>query len=419
MTASDSGHKPHLLVLTSTYPRWAGDPEPGFVHELAKRLADAFEVTVLGPHAAGAVAEEELEGVRILRFRYAPSRMETLVNDGGMIANLRRAPWKWLLVPVFILGLAWRTWRVVRRERPDAIHAHWLLPQGLVVALLGLLDRAIPPFVVTSHGADLFALRAGPLRALKRLVAHRAAAVTVVSAGMRDELARIGVPPAKIAVRPMGVDMQALFTPDPVVERSSDELLFVGRLVGKKGLRHLIDAMPTILAARPSTFLTVAGFGPEEDERKQQATRLGLQHAVRFVGPVQQSALPALYRRAALFVAPFVRDASGDQEGLGLVVVEAVACGCPVVVSDLPASRDLVEERVRPGDPAALAACILAMLASDPLDREAQSSRLRVSMAQKFAWQPVAAGYVGLFERILAEADAGGRQDARSSSDSS
>jgi glycosyltransferase involved in cell wall biosynthesis len=417
MTASVN-RKPRLLVLTSTYPRWAGDPEPGFVHELAKRLS-GYEVTVLGPHAAGAATEEELEGVRVLRFRYAPSGMETLVNDGGMIANLRRAPWKWLLVPGFLLGLAWRTWRMARRERPDLIHAHWLLPQGLVVALLGRLDQAMPPFVVTSHGADLFALRAGPLQALKRLVGHRAAGITVVSAGMRDELTGIGVPPAKIAVRPMGVDMQDRFTPDPEVERSSNELLFVGRLVGKKGLRHLIDAMPAILAARPSTFLTVAGFGPEEDARRQQASGLGVQHAVRFVGPVSQAALPALYRRAALFVAPFVQDASGDQEGLGLVVVEAVACGCPVVVSDLPASRDLVEERVRPGDPVALAECILAMLASDPRDRQARSSRLRDAMALKFAWQPVAAGYEELFKRVLADVGAGSRQDARSSSDSS
>src|SRR5690606_6282774 len=90
---------PTLLVLTSTYPRWAGDPEPGFVHELAKRLTDRFRVIVLGPHAPGAKTAEVLDGVEVIRYRYAPERMETLVNDGGIITNLRRSRWKYLLVP--------------------------------------------------------------------------------------------------------------------------------------------------------------------------------------------------------------------------------------------------------------------------------------------------------------------------------
>ena len=85
-----------LLVLASTYPRWEGDPEPGFVHELAKRLTTPFKVRVLCPHAWNAAAQEMLEGVEVVRYRYAPVRFETLVNDGGIVNNLRHQPWKWL-----------------------------------------------------------------------------------------------------------------------------------------------------------------------------------------------------------------------------------------------------------------------------------------------------------------------------------
>lgn len=135
-----------LLVLTSTYPRWSGDHEPGFVHELSRRLAADFDVTVLCPHAPGAAATEMLDGVRVLRYRYAPEALETLVHNGGIIGNLARAKWKWLLVPGFFLAQAIAAWNCLRRDRPDVIHGHWLIPQGLLLATLSLVVRGFPPF---------------------------------------------------------------------------------------------------------------------------------------------------------------------------------------------------------------------------------------------------------------------------------
>ena len=398
--------RPRLLVLASTYPRWSGDPEPGFVHELSKRLANDFDVVVLGPHAAGAAVDEDLDGVRVLRYRYAPDRLETLVNDGGITTNLRRSPWKWLLVPGFLLAMLWSMWRQVRRWRPDVIHAHWLVPQGLVAALAGLLEPRMPPFLVTSHGADLFGLQAAPLQAFKRFVARRAAGVTVVSRAMLDELARIGVDPGGVAVQPMGVDLAQRFTPDAAVTRSCDEILFVGRLVEKKGLRHLIDAMPAILRFHPSAFLTVAGFGPEEAECRRQAGRLGLGDKVRFVGAVPQAELPALYRRAAVFVAPFVQTDSGDREGLGLVVVEAAGCGCPVVVSDLPSVRDVFRggspfAMVPPGASESLGVAINQLLA-DPIAASRQAAAVRDSLCVGFDWAIVAGNYANALKALMA-----------------
>ena len=400
MTPASVSRKRRLLVIASTYPRWSGDPEPGFVHELARRLTDCFDVTVLGPHAPGAAFNEMLDGVRVVRYRYAPARLETLVNDGGIISNLQRKPWKWLLVPGFLVALAWRTWRLVRTVRPDVIHVHWLLPQGLVIALIGLIDSRVPPFVVTSHGADLFALRAPPLQAAKRFVARRATAITVVSTPMRDDLTRLGVTPCKISVQPMGVDLTRRFTPDYTVERSHNEILFVGRLVEKKGLRHLIDAMPAVLQSYPSAFLTVAGFGPEEAERRAQVKHLRLQDKVNFVGAISQPELPDLYRRAAVFVAPFVQAASGDQEGLGLVSVEAAGCGCPVVISDVPAVRQVFSEAdmatlAKPGDATTLALAIIQALESSK-KLTAVRTNAQNATVMSFDWTVVAKRYSDL-----------------------
>src|SRR5690606_15890473 len=111
-----------------------------------------------------------------------------------------------------------------------------------------------------------------------------------------------------------------------------------------------------------------------------------------------QAELPALYRRAAVFVAPFVTAADGDREGLGLVTVEAIACGCPVVVSALPAVTDVVDPGwhgdmlVEPGNAPALAVAVCRVL-DDPRAAAERALDLRESVMQRFDWDTVAAAY--------------------------
>ena len=405
MSGIGSSRLPVLLVLASTYPRWPADPEPGFVHELSRRLTERYRVIVLCPHASGAKPRETMDGVEVVRYRYAPERWETLVNDGGIVTNLKRARWKLLLVPGFVLGQAWAAWRLMRRERVDVIHAHWLIPQGLIAALLQWLPGRRVPYVVTSHGADLYALKGRLLDGIKRFVARRAAAATVVSSAMRERLAALGVPAAHIHVLPMGVDLSERFTPDPAVQRSTREILFVGRLVEKKGLRHLVDAMPLVLERVPDAFLTIAGFGPEEAALRQQVHALGLAAKVRFLGAVAQTRLPALYRRAALFVAPFVQAESGDQEGLPVALMEAVACGCPVVAGDVAGIEDLLG-RMKPEicvdarNAEMLASCICSRLI-DSSTAGLHAQAVLEEASRRVDWNRIAAGYA----RLIAQAD--------------
>ena len=387
------GERLRLLVLTSTYPRWAGDPEPGFVHELSRRLTDRFDVRVIGPHAAGALVQEQLDGVDVHRYRYAPIALETLVNHGGILTNLKRSLWKWLLVPPFLVG-QYLMLRKARREfQPQVIHAHWLLPQGLIAAL-GSQDV---PLVATSHGADLFGLRGKLFASLRRWVVPRISIVTLVSEAMRQRLLA-EQPQAKAVVMSMGVDVRERFVLAET-RRSSNELLFVGRLVEKKGLHHLLKALPQIIAECPDTRLTIAGFGPERERLERIVTELDLTQHVDFVGAMPQSALPALYQRAAIFVAPFVEAEDGDQEGLGLVVAEAMACGCPVIVGNVPATQELVGEqagiRVSATDHFQLARAIVALL-QDGEGRARMSHHAREHVVRHYSWDAVAEHYSDL-----------------------
>lgn len=401
----DANGRPTLLVLASTYPRWRHDPEPGFIHELSRRLVDRFHVIALVPDAPGADVNGPLDGVEVRRFRYAPRRWQTLVNHGGIVTNLRRFPLKWLLVPGFVLGQYLAARRLLRGRRIDVVHAHWLIPQGLIARRLRLETGV--PYLVTSHGGDLFGLRGRWLGMFKRRVASSSSAMTVVSTAMRSEAARLGLNPPSLSVLPMGVDLCERFVVDAAAERARDELLFVGRLVSKKGLPHLLNAMPVVVAARPAITLTIVGFGPEEASLRAQARGLGVENHVRFLGALAQESLPGLYRRASIFVAPFIRDNSGDQEGLPVVLMEAIGCGCPVIVGEVAGVRDLLgnaadEVGVVPQDTQALASAILATL-DDPAGAQERARVIRLAAAGYVDWGAVADGYAGLLESILCD----------------
>ena len=204
----------------------------------------------------------------------------------------------------------------------------------------------------------------------------------------------------------MGVDVYARHVPERLLKPTTRlldygcprELLFVGRLVEKKGLRHLLDAMPMVVAKHPGTTLTIAGFGPELEERMAQARHLGIADKVRFLGAVTHDKLPELYRRAAALVAPFIPARSGDREGLGLVSVEALACGCPVVTTAIEPVRELFDGQwppylAQPANPESLAAQIIQLL-DDHEQSLRWASATRHQVVQRFGWHAVARSYI-------------------------
>lgn len=384
--------KQRLLVLASTYPRWHGDHEPGFVHGLNRRLVDEFEIHVVTPHAPGASVFEVIDDVAIYRFRYAPEILETLVHGGGILSNLKRNLWKWFLVPSFFCGMIFQSFRCIRRVNPDVIHAHWIIPQGFSLAVLGLFLKEMPPVILTSHGGDLFGLRGALFSKIKSWVISKVGAISVVSQPMVKEALLLGANPGRIAVIPMGVDFSGQFPLGDSLIRTPGQMLFVGRLVHSKGVEYLIKALPNIKAEVKSAHLLVVGDGPERPVLESLVIRLGLQESVKFLGSLRQDQLPSLYRQASVFVAPFV-----GNEGLGLVTIEAIACGCPVVVGDIPVIGSIflnseIDMRVRPGDVADLTRKVTDVLVSP--ERAIQRTIVVCDrFAGQFSWEVVQARY--------------------------
>ena len=191
----------------------------------------------------------------------------------------------------------------------------------------------------------------------------------------------------------MGADLLRLFVPDGS-PRNAAEVLFVGRLVAVKGVDTLISALPDVLAGRPDATLTVVGGGPERDRLAELARRLDVASCVTFVGPVPHAELAKYYRRAALLVLP------SREEGFGLVLIEALGCGCPVVASDLPAIRGVLGEGKTgrlfcAGDAEDLTRAVCGML-GDPVGGGDMARQGRSDAIARYDWQVIAQHYAAL-----------------------
>ena len=402
---TETARRPRVLMLTSTLPRWDGDSEPRFVLDLAKHLGEHFDIELLAPHTRGAARSETLEGIRITRFRYWIPRWQGLAYQGGIHSRLRENPLRLFQVPCYLFAL----WlhvviRLRRQPRVDLVHAHWIVPQALVAILaVGAAGRRVP-VICTSHGGDLFGLQGRAWVSIKKWVLQRSNVVTVVSKAMAYRVRELLPEGAGAVVIPMGTDLQQTFTP-PERERKPplSRLIFVGRLVEKKGLVYLLDAMQRIARTHPGATLEIVGGGPFRDGLEVYGAQLGLSRAVTFAGPIPHVRLPAHYRRADVAVFPFIEAAGGDQEGFGLVMVEAMGCGCAVIASALPAVCDVIgQERgilVSPGDPDELAAAITSVLDNSSTSMQ-MAKRGRAYALDNFDWVATRAKFRSIYSSL-------------------
>lgn len=304
-----------------------------------------YDIIVLAPHGPSLKTEEHFDALSVQRFRYFFQKGEILAYDGGILNKLRLKKIYFLLIPLFMLGELIGTIKILYKHYIAAINAHWLLPQGLVALLAIRMTRRSVPLICTLHGGDIFALNNPLAGALKRYVLRKCSSIIVVSRAIRDKVIALGAAPEKISVIPMGVDLCNNFIP-AISARKSKSLLFVGRLVEKKGLSYLIDALPAVFEKHPDARLTIVGSGPEDSAIRSKLEQLRLTCKVHFAGAVNNTQLPALYQAAAIVIFPSIVDTYGDTEGFGLVMVEAMGCECAVIASNLPAIHDVVIDNV-------------------------------------------------------------------------
>lgn len=324
--------KKRLLITASTFPRWNGDTEPRFILDYAKAMTKYYEVTVLVPSAPGAKDEEEIEGVRVARYHYFPiHKWETLCYPGAIVPRIKEKKIRICLVPCLFFSLIKQLH--IWGKKTDIVHVHWLIPQGIMQTFI-----KDTPYLVTGHGGDVTSMNIPIIKGMKKKCLSGAFATIGVSTYIANKMSEI-CPNIKPEVISMGCDLSK-FSPLKRVEgiftNDKKNILFVGRLAEKKGLTYLIDAMRWIDAR-----LYIVGKGPLEKQLKEQASVLG--EKIVFLGAKTHDELPAILATADLFVAPSIVAKDGDQEGLPVSIMEAMASGLPVVAGISGGTKDIVK----------------------------------------------------------------------------
>ncbi len=408
-----------ILSVATTHPRFAGDSEPSYVLEINRELTRlGHQVTALLPHAAGAATHEILDGVAMRRFRYfLPSALQRLCYNGGILPNLRRSGWARANLPFFLAAQGMAVARTVRHTAPDLVHCHWLISSGLMGALFGGVHKR--PIVVSAHGSDVY-LDNLLFQTVNRFVLARCHTCTVNSNGTRSRITRIH-PGMRSEVVPMGVHPECYgkhLASAEIRERlggGEPQLLFIGRFSEHKGIPHLVAAMPEILSHLPRARLVLVGFGPEEPAIRSVVAASALNEYVRFAGRISHAEVPSFLASADLVVLPSVQ-----VEGLGVVLLEALASGTPVVGSRVGGIPDIIRDGetgllARPGDPEDLARQCLKLLGDEALRRHTVEVGRRIVETQ-FSWASIAERFDRLFRACVADPTGGeshGRGPAR------
>lgn len=393
-----------IWLVTSSFPRWPGDPTSPFVLQLARDLTDrGWQVEVLAPHAAGLRRHETLEGIPVTRFRYFwPASQQTVCYRGGALFNLRREPANWLKLPALVVCQWLALWRLIRSCPCDVIHAHWILPQGFVALVVGRM-RGIP-VVITTHGSDVFALRGRLWTWLKRLTMRGAAAVAVNSSATEAAVRAIAPGLRDLRRIPMGVAKPSVVVPR--VQGDGPVLLFVGRLVAQKGVADLLQALAILSVDWPTACAVILGDGPERAHLEKRAKDLKIDERVRFVGNVDPVRVPGYLASADVFVAPAKATSEGAAEGQGLAIIEAMLAGLPVVASRSGGVVDAVRQEetgllVDEDAPAQIAAAVARLLQDRSLAKRL-STQAQTMAAETYTADRTADAYSRLFADVFA-----------------
>ncbi|CDG65352.1 MAG: hypothetical protein PWQ15_295 [Methanobacterium sp.] len=395
---TSEGDKIKIGVITSAYPDYEDDPHGIFVHRLMREIVkNGHEVHVIAPYTGGET-EYTLEGVHVERFHYFyPRRFERLSGRAGMIDNVKEG----LLVKIQIFTfLFFNVYYSLRKlNRMDVIHVQWPIPNGLGALFLKKLYGI--PYINTIHGEEVhLSKRYHLLFALHWLVNNSTKTITNSNA-TRKFCFDAGLDGDKIDVIPFGVDTEFFRPLDVYKDEDIFQILSVGYLIERKGFEYLIKAMPDVLKEHKNARLKIVGSGPLESKLKTLIYELGLGNEVKIVSNVSDEELLMTYNSADLFVLPSIVDSQGNTEGLGVVLLEAMACGLPVMGSNVGGIPDII----RDGDTGILFtekdSSIIAEKINLVMENKSQMENIATNgikeVKMKFSWDKIAKDYSRIY----------------------
>ena len=355
-----------VCFISSVYALSDTDRNGSFLVETVKHLtAKGHQVSIFAPSYEGR-KNHYVNGIPVRRFRYFFRKWENLTHEQGAPNRIRNPFYLFVAVFYILSGLV-NSVLYCRKERFDVLHVHWPFPHGIWGFAAGKLSNT--PMVLNFHGAEiLLAKNFFFVNSFLRHSLKHSSGVICNSSYTAGKVKKLTDKPVQII--PFGTTLNAKPALKDLNKKVKD-ILFAGRLIERKGLNYLLDAMKSI-NREVAVHLHVVGDGNMVDEWKRQKSILELDEMVTFHGFVTNQKLESLYARADLFVLPAIVDHRGDTEGLGVVLVEAMSFKTPVVASDVGGISDVIIHGetgllVKEKDSIALAEACIRILTDDSL----------------------------------------------------
>ena len=428
-----------VLVIGSVYPRFHEDAEVPWLRTSVAHLKKAgLDIQVLAPSYKG-LKSHEIDGVKVNRFRYAPAGWEFLTHEEGAPSKMASKPWLQLLAIPYIISGFFKCIGICRKFRPDVIHAHWPFPHAYIALGAAKLFRI--PLVLNFHGAELLLIRKKKwVRPLLKFAIGQAQAVFANSSFTASKIKALRN--VDVEWSPYGTTLESTAAPAadggtpataPHPINGKFKILFVGRHIERKGICYLIEAAKYL--PRDQFEIRIVGVGDLTDRLKEMAKQVdalaptglrhdegeaGLRHdegeaemrhdegeaaEIIFTGKLSPEELANEYRTANVFTLPAIVDSKGDTEGLGVVLIEAMELGLPVVASNVGGIPDVVVDGtsgilVPEKDPQALADAY-KRLAADPELVKKILAGARKRIEECFTWDGIIERQIAVYKKCL------------------
>ena len=409
-----------VLVIGSVYPRFHEDAEvPWLRTSLAHLKKAGLDIQVLAPAYKG-LKSHEIDGIKVNRFRYAPAAWEMLTHEEGAPSKMANKPWLQLLAIPYIISGFFKCIKICRKWRPDIIHAHWPFPHAYIALGAAKLFRI--PLVLNFHGAELLLIRKKKwVKPLLKFAIGQAQAVFANSSFTASKIKALRN--VDVEWSPYGTTLEfgnrnSEFGMEPHPINGKFKILFVGRHIERKGICYLIEAAKYL--PRDQFEIRIVGVGDLTEQLKEQAANVIARNAsdeaiqggsaalpaeIIFTGKLSPEALANEYKTANVFTLPAIVDSKGDTEGLGVVLIEAMELGLPIVASNVGGIPDVVVNGVSgilvpEKDPEALASAYKRLAAEPELVKQLLAgSRKRI--AECFTWDGIIERQIAVYNKLL------------------
>ncbi|KMQ50976.1 Glycosyl transferase, group 1 [Chitinispirillum alkaliphilum] len=392
-----------ICILTTSFPAHNGHHQSPFVFNFAKTLSEKVNVDIICPFYAESSDKEERWGnLKIHRFRYLPSKMQTLISGGGIPSNFKRSLLAKLQLPLLYLSMLFKSVKYVKEC--DIIHVQWSLT-GLIGMVLKNMYKK--PLILTERGSSLNeAMKFSVTRKVLTWILKSCDYITTNNFEQLRVINTLGFT-KNIETIPNGIDVEKFSPQDQIEIRQKLGLplnrkivLYVGWLIENKGISSLLECCKMITEIIPELLFLLVGEGIDKKNYMQYVVDNGLEGNVKFTGAQKPASIPHYMNAADVLILP------SFSEGRPNVVPEAMACGLPVIATNVNGTPEFIKSGidgvlVEPGKPECMKDELLKLICDEKFYASIKEKCRSAVITNNLTWENTADRYIRIYGKML------------------